>query len=73
MRHIEFQRFLNSDNIIRVRFELDRGSVVKFVVQLECLFFDFWTAIIRYGTARGFARCDRIHPYERTQKVAMKT
>lgn len=38
MRHVEFHRFLNDDNALRVQFELEHGKVLKFVVQLECRF-----------------------------------
>ena len=40
MRLVEFRRFLDENNALRVRFELERGRVVKFVVQLECRFED---------------------------------
>ena len=40
MRIVEFHRFLNDNNALRVRFEVERGQVLKFVVQLECHFGD---------------------------------
>lgn len=73
MREIEFQRFLNADNILRVQFELERGIVLKFVVQLECCFEDEWAAVMRYDTAHGFAHCDKLHPYEDEIKIRMAT
>jgi len=75
MRLVEFHRFLNDSNALRVRFEVERGQVLKFVVQLECRFGDdtTWTPVIRYDTAHGFAHCDRHHPYEPTVKTEMDT
>lgn len=73
MREIEFQRYWDVNNILRVRFELERGVVLKFAVQLECLFNDEWISVVRYDTAHGFAHCDRFHPYEDAAKVEMAT
>lgn len=73
MRPVEFQRYLSGDNILRVRFELEHGRVLKFVVQLECRFDNQWNPVIRYDTAHGFAHCDRLHPYEPTAKTRMTT
>lgn len=75
MRVVEFQRFLRDDSILRVRFELEHGQVLKFTVQLECYFKDReeWTPIVRYDTAHGFAHCDRLHPYEATAKAKVAT
>lgn len=75
MRLVEFHRYLNEDNALRVRFEVEHGIVLKFVVQLECRFgvdIDF-TPIVRYDTAHGFAHCDRLHPYEHSSKLIMPT
>ncbi len=74
MRLVEFHRFLNDDNTLRVQFEVDSGQVLKFVVQLECRFGDkTWTPVIRYDTAHGFAHCDKLHPYESAIKTKMET
>jgi hypothetical protein len=74
MQLVEFHRFLNDYNALRVRFELDAGQILKFVVQLECQFADkAWVPIIRYDTAHGFAHCDKLHPYESTLKTKMET
>lgn len=75
MRQVEFHHFLNNDNTLRTRFELERGQVLKFMIQLECRFDDSseWTPVVRYDTAHGFAHCDRLHPYEATTKTEMAT
>lgn len=75
MRIVEFHRFLNDNNALRVRFETERGQVLKFVVQLECCFVDdkVWIPIIRYDTAHGFAHCDKLHPYKPKVKIKMDT
>lgn len=73
MRTVEFRRLLDDDNTLRVRFELERGQVLKFVVQLECYLDDEWVPVVRYDTAHDFAHCDRLHPYEATVKTRMDT
>lgn len=75
MRVVEFHRYLNEDSALRVRFELDQGVVLKFVVQLECRFAKIgrFTPVVRYDTVHGFAHCDRFHPYEKSSKVTTPT
>lgn len=75
MRLVEFHRFLNDNNALRVRFEVERGQVLKFVVQLECRFGGdkTWIPVIRYDTAHSFAHCDKLHPYEPATKTKMET
>ena len=73
MRRVEFQRYLDAHNILRVRFELEHGVVLKFTVQLECHFEDQWVPVVRYDTAHDFAHCDRLHPYEAATKTEMAT
>lgn len=70
---MEFRRLLDDENALRVRFGLESGQVVEFVVQLECIFENRWVAVIRYDTAHGFAHCDRLHPYEPTLKTRIET
>lgn len=73
MREVEFRQLLDENNALRVRFEVDHGLVLKFVVQLECRFADRmdWSPVIRYDTAHGFAHCDQLHPYDATIKTSM--
>ena len=74
MRLVEFHRFLNANNALRVRFEVEGGQVLKFIVQLECCFDDkTWSPVVRYDTAHGFAHCDKLHPYEPATKTKMET
>ena len=74
MRPVEFHRLLNKNNALRVRFEVESGQVLKFMVQLECQFGDEdWTPVIRYDTAHGFAHCGKLHPYDATTKTKMET
>ena len=35
MRLVEFHRYLDDDNALRVAFELEHGQVIKFLVQLD--------------------------------------
>jgi len=73
MRLVKFRRLLDDDNALRVRFELDQGRVIRFMVQLECRFSDTpgWLAVIRYDSAHGFAHCDILHPYQKAEKIEM--
>ena len=75
MRLVEFHRYLDDDNSLRVEFELERGKVLKFMIQLECRFAESYefTAVIRYDTAHGFAHLDRLHPYQQAEKSTMAT
>jgi hypothetical protein len=75
MRVVEFRRYLDDKNALRVRFELEQGQVVEFTVQLECRFGedDAWASVVRYDTAHGFAHCDRHHPYDPAVKTEMHT
>lgn len=71
MRAVEFRRLLDYDNALRVMFESDHGQIVRFVVQLECLFAEDseWVAVVRYDTAHGYAHRDIIHPYKKEEKT----
>ena len=75
MRLVEFRRYLDDNNALRVTFELEHGQVVGFTVQLECRFGedDEWIPVVRYDTAHGFAHCDRLHPYDPAVKTELKT
>jgi len=72
VREVEFHRFLDDDNALRVKFEIERGQVIKFMVQLESQFDETWIPVVRYDTAHGFAHCDVIHPYEDTVKTKLE-
>ncbi len=75
MRSVEFRRHLDDDNALRAKFDLDRGRVLNFMVQLERRFGanSAWVAVVRYDTAHGFAHCDKLHPYEAETKIEMPT
>jgi hypothetical protein len=55
-----FFKFLDSGDTIRIGFDLDRGSVTDFRVQLESWIDGRWRAITRYDTAHGFAHRDTL-------------
>jgi hypothetical protein len=75
MRHVEFRRFLDKDTVLRVRFELEQGKVLKFTVQMECRFDESeeWIPVVRYDTAHGYAHSDRLFPYDKLIKTKMET
>lgn len=72
MRTVEFRRAFDDRNAARVRFTLDRDEVVEFVVQLECLYGNEWTPVVRYDTAHGFAHRDLLHPAQSAEKRELK-
>ncbi|MBW7919911.1 MAG: hypothetical protein H3C52_11495 [Anaerolineales bacterium] len=72
MRVVSYVYAFDDNNALRVRFELERGRVLSFVVQLECYFVDHgWLPVVRYDTAHGFAHRDTIHPRREAEKKAM--
>jgi hypothetical protein len=73
VRAVEFRRFLDYDNALRVMFESERGRIVRFVVQLECQFVEDgeWIAVIRYDTAHGYAHRDIMHPTKKEEKTKL--
>lgn len=75
MRHVEFRRFLDENTSLRVRFDLEEGKVLKFMVQMECRFDESekWTPVVRYDTAHGFAHCDRLFLNDKPMKTEMST
>ena len=72
MRTVEFRRFFDNDNALRVRFDVDQGEVLSFVVQLESWIGNKWKAIVRYDTAHGFAHRDKMHARKETEKVEIQ-
>jgi len=71
MRTVEFRHLLDYDNALRVTFESERGRIIRFVVQLECLFVEDgeWIAVVRYDTAHGYAHRDILYPHKKEQKT----
>ena len=48
--------------VIRVRYLMERGRIVWFVVQLEAFLDDQWSPITRYDTSHGFMHRDDMQP-----------
>lgn len=72
MRLVSYVHAFDETNALRVRFQLERGRVLFFVVQLECYFVDHgWLPVVRYDTAHGFAHRDTIHPHRETEKASI--
>ena len=44
---------LRNGDEIRVGFDTERGQVVDFSAQLECLFINRWRPVVRYDSAHG--------------------
>jgi len=59
MNVTDYVLFLTYDTLYRVWFEVEKGKVLQFVVQLEILDGDKWIPVVRYDTAHGFAHRDR--------------
>jgi hypothetical protein len=71
VRIVQFRRLFDENNAARVWFELQRGRILRFVVQLECRFDDEWYPVVRYDTAHDFAHRDLLHPSGETEKTEM--
>jgi len=71
IRTVTFEHNLGPGNRARVRFVKERGRILAFVVQLECLFGDQWHPVVRYDTAHDFAHRDVIRPDGPTEKTAL--
>jgi hypothetical protein len=59
MNATDYVLLLTNDTRYRVWFEVDKGNVLQFVVQLEVLKADKWLPVVRYDTAHGFAHRDK--------------
>ena len=73
MRTVEFRRLLDYDNALRVMFEMERGQILRFAVQLECQFMEDgeWIPVVRFDTAHGYAHRDIMHPIKTEEKTEM--
>jgi hypothetical protein len=58
MNATDYLILLNFDARYRVRFEVDKGKILQFVVQLELLSSDKWVTVVRYDTAHRSAHRD---------------
>jgi hypothetical protein len=58
LRNIEYERQLDLDTRIRAQYQVNRGSVSRFTVQLEVLVEGHWQPVVRYDTSHRFAHCD---------------
>ena len=61
-RETAFDVTLDHGVMVRMRFSRQRGRIVAFVVQLQCMINEQWYPVIRYDTAHNFAHCDILHP-----------
>jgi hypothetical protein len=52
----------------RVRFDVSKGKITNFMVQLEYNGPDGWQPVLRFDTAHGFAHCDRYDPDGNVQR-----
>jgi len=53
---------LPGDATLRVRYQKDRGRILRFTVQLEAYIEDTWTPITRYDTTHRFVNRDDLKP-----------
>lgn len=68
-----YLRVLDVDARLRVEFEVSRGKVQRFLVQLEVQTQGEWRAALRYDCAHGYAHCDRVNirGEQRKQKLPL--
>jgi hypothetical protein len=55
----DYLRYFSDSVRLRVRFEVEKGKVIEFVVQLEAKEGEGWLPVVRYDTTHGFAHRDR--------------
>jgi hypothetical protein len=72
LKEIEYERQLDTDARLRVQYQVSRGRVVRFTVQLEVLIDDQWEPVVRYDTAHQFAHRDLYRPGRRVIKTDLK-
>lgn len=53
---------------IRVEIETEKGQVLDFIVQLECLIGGMWYPVVRYNCAHRAPHRDVLHPDGSVQK-----
>ena len=70
-RTVTFEHSLGPGSRARVRFVKERGRILGFAVQLECLFGDQWQPVVCYDTAHDFAHRDVIRPDGTAEKTAL--
>ena len=58
-KRTHYLRPLDVDARLRVEFEVEKGKVRQFLVQLEVKDQGEWRPVIRYDCAHGYAHCDR--------------
>lgn len=63
-----YLRPLDLDTRVRVEFEVAKGKVQRFLVQLEIEVQGEWRPAIRYDCAHGYAHCDRLNLRREQQK-----
>ena len=59
-RDHEFTQPIGAGLDLRFRFDLDRGRVTEFTVQLECWIESRWRPVARYDTAHGTPHRDML-------------
>lgn len=61
-------RALDVDTRLRVEFEVSKGKVQRFLVQLEVKIQEEWRAALRYDCTHGYAHRDRVNLRGEQQK-----
>ncbi len=52
---------------------VERGRVMKFMVQYETFVEGVWRPVVRYDTAHGFPHVDKIHSDGTVEKISLLT
>jgi len=58
----EYFRYLTHEDRVRCQIELDKGQVIKFVIQYEILVRGEWAAVTRFDTFHNSVHRDLILP-----------
>ena len=73
MKTVRYIYLLSLHDRKRHEHVVDRGQVLRFVVQYETLVAGAWQPVIRYDTAHGFPHLDRIRADGTTEKILLLT
>jgi len=64
----KYFRYLTDEDRIRCQIEIEKGQVIKFVIQYEILVQDEWAAVTRFDTFHNAVHRDFITPVGKIAK-----
>ena len=73
MKELSYFKYLDEgdDEIIRIRFWIDKGKLLDLVIQYESKIDDRWHSIVRFDCSHGFFNRDVLNPNGAKEKFAI--